>query len=205
MSTTTAINNALIVTAHPVENSLSHSLAARIAAKLREQGTQVEIADLHAEGFSPAMVRPDLALYHGDAGALPDDILREQQRVDRADMLVFVFPVYWWSVPGLLKGWFDRVLTLNWAYKVAEDGRVVGSLRDVPVRLIATAGSDIDGFEKHGYNTALHTQLVEGVFGFCGLKNVTLDILYQADTATPAQVDAFMQRLESDAVNVNVE
>lgn len=80
------------------------------------------------------MIRPDLDLYHGDARALPDEVLREQQRVERADMLVFVFPIYWWSVPALLKGWFDRVLTVNWAYKVAEDGRIVGNLRDAPVR-----------------------------------------------------------------------
>ncbi len=66
MSVTHVINNALIVTAHPVEHSLSHSLADRIAATLREQGTQVEIADLHAEGFNPTMSRPDLDLYHGD-------------------------------------------------------------------------------------------------------------------------------------------
>ncbi len=111
-------------------------------------------------------------------------------------MLVFVFPVYWWSVPGLLKGWFDRVLTLNWAYKVAEDGRIVGNLRKVPVRLIATAGSDVAGFDKHGYSTAIRTQLVEGVFGFCGLKDVTLDILYQADTASSEQVDDFLKSLE---------
>ena len=150
MSVTHVINNALIVTAHPVEHSLSHSLADRIAATLREQGTQVEIADLHAEGFNPTMSRPDLDLYHGDPTALPEDILREQQRVERAEMLVFVFPVYWWSVPALLKGWCDRVLTLNWAYKVADDGRIVGKVREGPGRLIATGGSDLTGFDKHG-------------------------------------------------------
>ena len=195
MSASNVINTALIVTAHPVENSLSQSLAQRIAGKLQEQGTQVEIADLHAEGFSPTMIRPDLDLYHGDVSALPDEVLREQQRVERADMLVFVFPIYWWSVPALLKGWFDRVLTVNWAYKVAEDGRIVGNLRDVPVRLVATAGSDLAGFDKHGYSAAIQSQIVEGVFGFCGLKNVTLDILYQADSATPQQVDDFLQSL----------
>ncbi|HBL5002079.1 NAD(P)H-dependent oxidoreductase [Enterobacter cloacae] len=195
MSASNVINTALIVTAHPVENSLSQSLAQRIAGKLQEQGTQVEIADLHAEGFSPTMIRPDLDLYHGDVSALPDEVLLEQQRVERADMLVFVFPIYWWSVPALLKGWFDRVLTVNWAYKVAEDGRIVGNLRDVPVRLVATAGSDIAGFDKHGYSAAIQSQIVEGVFGFCGLKNVTLDILYQADSATPQQVDEFLQSL----------
>ncbi len=93
MSASNVINTALIVTAHPVENSLSQSLAQRIAGKLQEQGTQVEIADLHAEGFSPTMIRPDLDLYHGDVSALPDEVLREQQRVERADMLVFVFPI----------------------------------------------------------------------------------------------------------------
>jgi len=74
MSGTHVIDTALIVTAHPVENSLSHTLAARIAARLREQGTQVEIADLHAEAFTPAMQRADLALYHGD-GAWPAERL----------------------------------------------------------------------------------------------------------------------------------
>ncbi|WP_333849639.1 NAD(P)H-dependent oxidoreductase [Leclercia sp.] len=191
------VKNALIVTAHPVASSLSHSLSARIARRLREKDIQVEIADLHAESFAPAMVGPDLDVYHGDGSALPADILREQARVERADMLVFVFPVYWWSVPGLLKGWFDRVLTLNWAYKVAEDGRIVGNLRDVPVRLIATAGTDPEGFDKHGYSQAIQTQIVEGVFGFCGLKDVRLDILYQADTATPEQVDDFLNILDA--------
>lgn len=195
MSASNVINTALIVTAHPIETSLSHTLAQRIAGKLQEQGTQVEIADLYAEGFSPAMIRADLDLYHGDASALPDDVLREQQRVERADMLIFVFPFYWWSVPALLKGWFDRVLTVNWAYKVGEEGRIVGNLRDVPVRLVATAGSDIAGFDKHGYSAAIQSQIVEGVFGFCGLKNVTLDILYEADSASPQQVDDFLQSL----------
>lgn len=195
MSASNVINTALIVTAHPIKTSLSHTLAQRIAGKLQEQGTQVEIADLHAEGFSPAMIRADLDLYHGDASALPDDVLREQQRVERADMLIFVFPFYWWSVPALLKGWFDRVLTVNWAYKVGEEGRIVGNLRDVPVRLVATAGSDIAGFDKHGYSAAIQSQIVEGVFGFCGLKNVTLDILYEADSASPQQVDDFLQSL----------
>jgi len=72
----------------------------------------------------------------------------------------------------------------------------VGNLRKVPVRLIATAGSDVAGFDKHGYSTAIRTQLVEGVFGFCGLKDVTLDILYQADTASSEQVDDFLKSLE---------
>jgi putative NADPH-quinone reductase len=49
----------------------------------------------------------------------PADVLAEQARIDRADALVLVFPIYWWSLPGLLKGWIDRVFVNGWAIVTA--------------------------------------------------------------------------------------
>ncbi|MNB69939.1 Glutathione-regulated potassium-efflux system ancillary protein KefF [compost metagenome] len=194
MSNLQNIQNVLIITAHPVEDSLTRSLAVRIAEQYSRQGIRVDMNNLDSASFQPAMTNADLGVYHGKQ-ALPDDILAEQARVDSADMLVFVFPVYWWSVPGILKGWFDRVLTNGWAYKTADDGRIVGIMKNIPVRLVAIAGSDKSGFDRHGYTTAIHTQIVEGVFGFCGLKDITLDYLYEADTANSAQIDDFLKNV----------
>lgn len=191
MSITQPIKNVLIITAHPTENSLAHSLTQKIAEQYSRQGINVDINDLHRSSFQAAITNSDLAVYHGTE-PLPDDIKAEQARVDRADMLVFVFPVYWWSVPAILKGWFDRVLTLGWAYKTTEDGRIVGVLKKMPVRLVATAGSDKEGFDRHGYTTAINTQIVEGVFGFCGLNDVTLDYLYGADTTDGAKINDYL-------------
>nr|VUD28973.1 NAD(P)H oxidoreductase YRKL [Raoultella sp. NCTC 9187] len=61
-------------------------------------------------------------------GATPAEVVAEQSRIDKADALVLVFPVYWWSMPGLLKGWIDRVFSNGWAYEETADGNVVKKL-----------------------------------------------------------------------------
>ncbi len=96
------VARALIVVAHPAQPSLSHSIAGHIAEELAQRGAEVEIADLHLEGFSPAMTAADVALYRG-IGTVPADIVREQARIDRADLLIIAFPVYWWTLMPLQK------------------------------------------------------------------------------------------------------
>lgn len=105
----------LVLFAHPDPASLTASTARRIADGLVASGGTAEIADLAAEGFDPRYGDADLAVLRG-AGGIPDDVLREQERVERADALVFVHPVYWWGMPALMKGWLDRVLTFGWAF-----------------------------------------------------------------------------------------
>ena len=66
--------------------------------------------------------RPRRASRPGVASA---DVLAEQARIDRADTLVLVYPIYWWSMPALLKGWIDRVFSNGWAF----DYSIGGDLR----------------------------------------------------------------------------
>ncbi|MGE8186092.1 NAD(P)H-dependent oxidoreductase [Pseudomonas sp. NPDC086278] len=186
------VRKALIVVTHPVPNSLSHSIADGIGEELVEQGINVEFADLHAEGFSPAMTAGDVMLYRG-ASELAPEIVREQARVDRADMLVFVFPVYWWSVPSMLKGWFERVFNGGWAYRVDENGRVIGNMRDIPVLLVATGAGNESGYERHGYAQAIQTQVVEGIFEYSGLKNTQIAYFFDADNATAERIEQFVE------------
>ena len=101
--------HALIVLSHPDPGSLTHAVAARIADGVAEAGHSATRADLAAEGFDPRFSAADFAAHRGRA-PIPADIRAEQQRIDRADALVLVYPVYWWSMPGLLKGWAVRFL-----------------------------------------------------------------------------------------------
>ncbi|NKN08197.1 NAD(P)H-dependent oxidoreductase [Rhizobium laguerreae] len=163
--------HALIVVAHPDPRSLTHGVAAHLAEgiTLSDAGHSVEIADLAAEGFDPRFTAADIAL-HLREGALPADVAAEQARIDRADALVLVYPVYWWSMPGLLKGWIDRVFTNGWAY----DDR-------------ADAGT----YMRHGYFGAMKTQIDHGIFDYCGARVVTSEFMLEAgpDHAT-AHLDA---------------
>jgi len=171
--------HALIVVSHPDKQSLTHTVAAELAAHI-PQAHGFEIADLHAEGFDPRFNAEDLGLFRNQS-PLAGDVLAEQARIDRADALVLVYPVYWWSFPGVLKGWIDRVFTSGWAYDQAEQGL----LQRLPVHLVALAGAGPRTYDKHGYAVAMHTQIEHGIFGYCGARVASSTLLTQADDDFP--------------------
>jgi NAD(P)H dehydrogenase (quinone) len=184
--------HALIVVAHPNPESLSHSVAAHVAkgVPLSGPGHSVEIADLAAEGFDPRFGTADIAVHLRQAPA-PADVRAEQARIDRADALVLVYPVYWWSMPGLLKGWIDRVFTNGWAYDEGPDGRLVKRLRRLPVHLVAIGGAGERTYARHGYFGAMKTQIDRGIFDYCGARVLTSELLL------PSQSKGWGVQLES--------
>jgi NAD(P)H dehydrogenase (quinone) len=179
--------HALIVVAHPDPKSLSHGVAAHIAegVTLSDAGNTFEIADLAAEDFDPRFTTADHAAHRREAPP-PADATREQARIDRADDLVLVYPVYWWSMPGLLKGWIDRVFANGWAYDDSDpDAGVMKKLRHLRVHLIGIGGADARTYEKHGYFSAMKTQIDHGIFDYCGAQIVTSELLLESDTQDP--------------------
>lgn len=194
--------NVLVVIAHPDSKSLSHQISHHIAKHLTQQGMNVEMADLYKEDFKSAITIPDLEAYRGQQ-ALGTDILLEQARFDRADIVYFVFPIYWWSIPAVLKGWFERVFTQGWAFNVDDQGVLTGELKKIPIKLIATGTGDEAGYDKHGYTQAIRTQVVEGIFGFCGIEDVQTSILYNSDFIQAEDLQTFLKELDTNALDLN--
>lgn len=169
----------LIVTAHPDPDSLTHHLAARLRDAL-PAGT-VETADLAAEGFDPRFTLADRHTYRTGTDA-PADVVAEQQRIDRATDLVLVFPVWWWSVPAVLKGWIDRVFVNGWAFDVDPDGGIRRALGRLTVHLVPIAGDDAGVYERHGYAEALRTQVEHGIVDFCGARRGATVFVHDSET-----------------------
>ncbi|EIM26244.1 NAD(P)H-dependent oxidoreductase [Microvirga lotononidis] len=176
--------HALIVVAHPDPNSLTHSVAGHLAEGVASSGHTFEIADLAAEGFDPRFTAADVALFRREAPP-PGDVAAEQARIDRADALVLAYPVYWWSMPGLLKGWIDRVFANGWAYDEGSDGKIVKKLRHLQVHLVAIGGADLRTYARHGYFGAMRTQIDHGIFDYCGARVGTSELLVPAETQDP--------------------
>ena len=176
--------NILLVTADPEGPSFAKSLADRYVAGIREtKAATVELADLAAEGFDPRMTRKDLAFYR-ERGPLPQDVRREQQRIERADLLLLAFPIYWWSLPAVTKGWIDRVFTKGWAF--GSDDRFAGPLSAKHVRLIATGAGSHRLYQKHGYESAMAAQIAHGIFNFSGVANVETHLFLDAESSDRA-------------------
>ena len=168
----------LIVTAHPDPDSLTADLARQLQDALRPG--PVVVADLAAEGFDPRFGTADREAYRGD-GDVPSDVVREQRRLDAADHLVLVFPVYWWSMPALLKGWIDRVFIAGWAFDVDPVGGTRRNLGGLTVHLVLVAGDAAGTYERHGYEQAIRTQIEHGIVDYVGARRGSLAFVHESE------------------------
>ncbi|WP_017475565.1 NAD(P)H-dependent oxidoreductase [Pseudomonas sp. PAMC 26793] len=178
--------HALIVVAHHDSHSLTHSLAKQAAAGIIAAGHTYEIADLAAEGFDPRYNAADHKV-HRTRATPPADVQAEQTRLDRADALVLVFPIFWWSMPALLKGWIDRVFVNGWAIDYSLETNVVKKLGHLQVHLLGVGGADEGVFERHGYANAMRTQIDHGIFDYCGAKVLTSELLLDSESGAAEQ------------------
>ena len=167
----------LIVTAHPDPESLSNDVARRLAHVL---DSEVEVADLAEEGFDPRFTLDDRRTY-STGRVVASDVAIEQRRIDEADHLVLVFPVYWWSMPALLKGWIDRVFVNGWAFDVDTEHGMRRNLGRLMVHLIPIAGDDAGVYERHGYEQALRTQIEHGIIDYCGSRRGATAFVYESE------------------------
>lgn len=126
--------NVLIVYAHPERRSLNGSLHAFMREHLGRRGYRVEVSDLYAMKWKPLLDADDFperdpssrfdpmrdarAAY--DGGTQSADVVKEQAKLLRADAVILQFPLWWFTMPAILKGWVDRVYANGFAYGVGE-------------------------------------------------------------------------------------
>ncbi|PNJ70947.1 NQO2 isoform 3, partial [Pongo abelii] len=123
----------LIVYAHQEPRSFNGSLKNVAVDELSRQGCTVTVSDLYAMNFEPRATKKDITgalsnpeVFHYGVEtheaykqrSLASDITDEQKKVQEADLVIFQFPLYWFSVPAILKGWMDRVLCQGFAFDI---------------------------------------------------------------------------------------
>lgn len=112
--------NCLIVTAHPLGDSLCAALAAQASRTLSDTGHRVSVEDLYGSGFEAALTARERQTYY-DSPYDSRAVAGETQRLLEAEGVVLIFPTWWFGFPAILKGWFDRVWAPGIAYDHADD------------------------------------------------------------------------------------
>ena len=108
----------LIVYCHPDGDSTTKHLCDTFIEGLVSAGIDYEVSDLYGSDFRTDMTLSEYRreAFYNDSAEVPEDVIAEQEKINRADGIAFVYPVFWTEAPARLVGWFQRVWTYGFAY-----------------------------------------------------------------------------------------
>ena len=209
--------NVLIVYAHSQELSFNAALLKTAIDELEGQGHSVEVSDLHAMNFNPVASTNDFKSrrfeghlqydreqkYAVAHDSFSDDITAEIKKLQHCDLLILQFPLWWYSVPAIMKGWFDRVFVNGLMY--GQLGRFdKGGMKGKRAMISTTSGcfpSMVDQGGLMGHLDAVLWHLQYGTLAYVGFEVlapfVTWSVRYEEEDQRRAYLDEYRQRLRS--------
>lgn len=201
----------LVVFAHPDQRSLNAALRDVATTELIAQGHEVRVSDLYAEGWKSEIDRDDFPLLAPDerlkvagasrrgfaANALTADVKAEQDKLMWADAVILQFPLWWFSLPAILKGWVDRVFSYGFAYGVGEhtemrwgDRYGEGVFAGKRAMVITTTGGWKEHYSPRGVNGPIDDILFpihHGILFYPGFDVLPAFVVHRADRLTEAE------------------
>ncbi|HEY0122642.1 MAG TPA: NAD(P)H-dependent oxidoreductase [Rhizobium sp.] len=131
----------LVLHSHPVEESYGAALHRQTIESLKAAGHEVDDCNLYAESFDPVLSRHDRMIYH-DYPENTEAVKSHVERLERAEALVIVTPVWNFGFPAILKGYFDRVWLPGVTFELV-NGKVASKLRHIrKLGAVLTYGAD---------------------------------------------------------------
>ena len=158
--------NHLIIFSHPNPASFNGSIADAVEAVSSAMGHDTRRRDLYGMGFNPVLGRVEL---DAPAHMRAQDVRQEQEFVSWADVLTFVYPVWWTGMPAMLKGYFDRVFSQDFAYAL-RDTMMTGLLTGKKALVFSTTGLPSTLCTSRGMHEAMALTTDTGIFELCGIE-----------------------------------
>ena len=168
-----------VVFCHPSPKSFTASILSSFLAGLQAAGHTYSVGDLYAMDFQSDM---DLDQYERETSydpslPVPADVAAEQKKIGEADALVFVYPVWWSDCPAKLKGWFDRVWTLGYAYSYEYGSHATPGLGIAKALVICPAGHPVEYLEEIGIAASMRCIMLNDRLRGVGIKDARMEIL----------------------------
>lgn len=211
----------LLVFAHPEPRSLNGALRDVAIETLEAEGHEVRVSDLYAAGWKSEVDHADFPIVAPDArlrpaaasaeafaaDALTGDVKAEIGKMLWADVLILQFPLWWYAMPAILKGWVDRVFAYGFAYGVGEhsdrhwgDRFGEGTLAGKRAMLIVTAGGWEEHYGPRGVNGPIDDLLFpinHGILYYPGYDVLPPFVAYRIDQLEASGFDPIAEALRA--------
>lgn len=192
---------------------------------LRDEGDAVVVSDLYAMRFSPVSDRRNFTtvkdadffkqqieeLHATEVGGFAPDIEAELRKMEECDLMIWQFPLWWFGLPGILKGWVDRVFVMGRTYG-GERFYENGAFKGKRTMLSLTTGGPEAAYKKGGWNGDIHSVLrpiERGILRFTGWEVLAPNIVYAPVRVTrderSAALAAWASRLRAIGAELPVD
>lgn len=158
----------LIVLGHPKANSLSTAYKNELQRLTEVAGHGFVVRDLYNIGFNPVLGEEDFLTFA--KGEVPEDIRLEQDYILGADLITFIYPIWWAGMPAMMKGYIDRVFSRGFAYDITGLGEIKKLLTGKKVIILNNFGTSYEQYDKSGMLQAMRKVCDRGIFDFCGME-----------------------------------
>jgi len=212
--------NIFIVYAHPEPRSLNGSLNQYLQTRLVSLGHSVQVSDLYGLHWKACLDSADfpdrepgarLDISHDskhafESGTQTPDVVAEQQKLLWADAVILQFPLWWFSLPAILKGWVDRVFAYGLAYGVGEhserrwgDRYGEGTFKGKRAMLVVTAGGWESHYAERGVNGSIDDLLFpinHGILYYPGFDVMPPFVVYRVGRTDPERYQQMQTALD---------
>jgi NAD(P)H dehydrogenase (quinone) len=185
----------LVLYAHPLADSFAAALHHAVVSALHVAGHEVDDCDLYAIGFDPVMTAAERRAHntsHPDLSAVESHV----ERLRAADAVVLCFPVWWYGMPAILKGYFDRVWINGVAFHLGTGGKIEPALHRLKkLGVVATYGAPwwlIKLILRDPVHGVIHT----GIRGLCTRHVKTRFLaIYNIEAKTSRDTARFLSKV----------
>lgn len=210
----------LIVHAHPEPQSFNASLKNTAADYFQAQGAEVKVSDLYTMKFNPIGDKHDFTKLENESffkyqmeqvhafqnNLFEASLKEEMDKLEWCDTLIFNFPLWWFGLPAILKGWVDRVFAMGFMYGAGKGVYDNGYYKNkIAFCCITTGGPEI-AYGPTGKNGSLDTILYpiqHGMFYFAGMKVLPAFISFSPARITDEERNLQIEKYKSYLSTLN--
>lgn len=182
-----------LILAHPWHGSFNKAILDTITKKLDARSEAYQIIDLNKDKFNPVMEEKDLALFN--KGDTTDELVKKYQAMlmDTKD-LIFIFPVWWFDVPAILKGFFDKVMLKNFSYKETNTG-LKGLLTHIDRTYVISTSESPTWYLKLFAGNPIKRVFIRNTLKANGLKSIKWINSDRTTSGTNKRREKFLKRI----------
>ncbi len=156
-----------IIYCHPSKKSYTYEILEQLKLSLENEKLEYKISDLYEMNFQTDMSEEE---YEREGFAktnlpIPNDVKQEQQKMEKADCIIFIYPVWWSDCPSKLKGWFDRVYSVGYAYGYDESNEIEKMKTLKYGLVICTAGHSNEFLKEIGIAESMRNVMIDDRLG----------------------------------------